>query len=107
MKKTYLLILLSCISSINVFSSQNKTTLHDENDRKIRQFFANHQHEERDRIFDCNSPEKQNNGITKLKKHHAQEIAIHEQKIASLLTMIETKDLEINKLQIALASKDR
>jgi hypothetical protein len=102
MKKTYLLILLCCISSNSIFSSQ-KGTVQKSQDQKTRELIDSWGKQEvaqkeretkiRNEIYreQHNDQERHAREIAQLKEAHEAEIVLYQKKIDTLVALLETK----------------
>jgi len=102
MNKYHLLILLCCISSINIFSSE-KESFDKQLDRKIREDTDNwnrNNYEKNEAIRKAKEQAYRENytEIKQLKEQHACEIALYEGKLSAMQLQLEDKDLKINQL---------
>jgi hypothetical protein len=86
MKKTYLLLLICCISTINIFGAENK-----KNEKLARQPIDYWTYI---------------NEIDQLKEKHAQEIAIYEKKIEALMAHREQQNNKFDESVMNLKRAD-
>lgn len=93
MKKAYLLILISCISHMSVFSAQ-KETRREKQDREILKLINDGNRQEyeqksREEKITTQLTREHSEKVIRLKQQHAAEIAIYEKKLENLMTTIE------------------